>query len=83
MKVHIYSKYDTLDKIINRYAISLDDLKNSNPDLDLFRLKEGDRVKIIKTNKSFKEINEEVSLTNDEYQQYICPHCKKIILIPK
>ena len=44
MKVHIYNKYDSLDKIINTYAISLKDLQKSNENIDLFNLKEGDRL---------------------------------------
>lgn len=83
MKVHIYSKYDTLDKIINTYAVSLKDLQKSNENIDLFNLKEGDRLIINHSKKSFLEHNEEIPLSSDEYQKYICPHCKNIILIPK
>ena len=83
MKVHIYNKYDTLDKIINTYAVSLKDLQKSNENIDLFNLKEGDRLIINHSKNSFLEHNEEIPLSNDEYQKYICPHCKNVILIPK
>ena len=83
MKVHIYNKYDTLDKIINQYAITLNELKKANENLDLFNLKEGDKIIINHSKTSFYEHNEEIPLSNDEYQRYICPHCKNIILIPK
>ncbi|MBQ9730929.1 MAG: LysM peptidoglycan-binding domain-containing protein [Bacilli bacterium] len=83
MKVHIYNKYDTLDKIINQYAISLDELKKANQNLDLFSLKEGDRVNIVYNKQTFKQIENEIPLSNDEFQRYICPHCKQVILIPK
>ena len=83
MKVHIYSKYDTLDKIINNYAISLNELKKVNQNLDLFNLKEGDRILIEHHKTLFKENENEVDLDKEQSQKYICPHCKQIILIPK
>ena len=83
MKVHIVSKYDTLDKIINNYAISLKELKAVNPEIDFYTLKDGDRI-IIEHNKSlFKDVDNDVAIDSEEYQKYICPHCKQIILIPK
>lgn len=83
MKVHIFSKYDTLDKIINNYAISLKELKSANPEIDFYTLKDGDRI-IIEHNKTlFKDVGNDVAIDSEEYQKYICPHCKQIILIPK
>jgi len=83
MKVHIFSKFDTLDKIINQYAITIDELKKANEELNIYSLKEGDKIKIIKTKNSFKEVSEEIKLEQEEFQKYICPHCKQVILIPK
>lgn len=83
MKVHIFNKYDTLDKIINLYAISLTELKEANEDLNLYNLKPGDRINIVHNKHSIKYVENEIPLSNDEFQKYICPHCKKIILIPK
>ena len=83
MKVHIFNKYDTLDKIINTYAISINELKQANPNLDLFNLSEGDKILIEYNKQSFKQIENDILLEKEEYQKYICPHCKQIILIPK
>lgn len=83
MKVHIFTKYDTIDKIINNYAISLDDLKKANPSLDLFNLKIGEKIYIKHFDDTFKQIDNEINLSSEEFQKYICPHCKNIILIPR
>ena len=83
MKVHIVSKYDTLDKIINNYAISLNELKAANPEIDFYTLKAGDRITIEHNKSLFKHVDNDVVIDSEEYQKYICPHCKQIILIPK
>lgn len=83
MKFHIIGPYDSLDKIVNEYAINIEDLKSANPNIDLFSLKTGDKLIIKKANVTFKEIEENIKIESDEYQKYICPHCKNVILIPK
>lgn len=83
MKYHIVSPYDTLDKIINVYAISVKDLKESNPNVDLFSLKVGDKLIIKKSGNSSVPTEEFDKNQMEEYQKYICPHCKNVILVPK
>lgn len=90
MRYHIVKQGDSVDKIINMYGITYQNYINLNGN-ELSRiLKVGEKIKIgdlrRKNNDSISKINS--LYKNNEnldlnYQKYICPHCKNVIIIPK
>jgi hypothetical protein len=90
MRYHIVKLGDNVDKIINMYGITYQNYINLNGN-DLKRnLDVGEKIKIgdIRRKKidSITKIND-IYIDNQDldfdYQKYICPHCKNVIIIPK
>ncbi len=83
MKIHIVKKYETIDDIINKYMLNYNQLKLLNPDVDLMHLKVNDKI-IVEDEKTLLKVEDNnLKLSSDSYQKYVCPHCKNVILIPK
>ena len=90
MRYHIVKVGDSVDKIINMYGITYQNYINLNGDDLKRKLDIGEKIKIGDIRRKnidyISKINE-IYLTNiDEelnYQKYICPHCKNVIIIQK
>lgn len=90
MRYHIVKQGDNVDKIINMYGITYQNYINLNGS-DLKRnLEIGEKIKIgeIRRKKidpitKINEIYKENNNLDFNYQKFICPHCKNVIIIPK
>lgn len=86
MKCHIILENETMDSILLKYKISYSDLVKENIGFKLVNLKKGNKLIIPETRKNTNITETTINTImdgEDSSYQYVCPHCKNVIIVPK
>lgn len=89
MNYYIVKKDDTLDKILNTYGITYQNFISLNEGNIKEIIKEGNKIKLgnLRYDFNFKNninrIYQSTKVEKDIDNQFICPYCKNIVVIPK